>query len=109
MFHMLTCFNMKPDFQLVDFQQALSAYTEHMRELDLVEGYDPIGMRQTDTIMDTDDERDHKYFTLMHFRDRIQCDEAVDYIKTHQEPGNSIHKEVYSKVQDPVFICWSDI
>ena len=109
MFHMLTCFDMNPEYALEDFRQSLTEYTDHMRGLDLVVDYDPIGRRQSDTIMDTDDERDHQYFMLMHFRDRAQCDNAVEYILAHKEPGASIHKEVYSKVQNQVFICWQDI
>lgn len=109
MFHMLTCFNLKSECSLVDFQQSLDAFTKHMRSLDLVEDCSPIGLRQSDTILDTDDERDHKYFMLTHFRDRAQSDKAVEYIKTLEEPGDSIHKEVYAKVHDPMFICWQDI
>lgn len=109
MFHMLTCFDMKPEYELAEFRRSLTEYTDHMRGLDLVVDYEPIGRRQCDTIMDTDDERDHQYFMLMHFRDRAQCDKAVEYIQAHEEPGASIHKEVYSKVQNPVFICWQDV
>ena len=109
MFHMLTCFDLKPEYSLDSFQEALDEYTKHMRSLDLVENRSPIGLRQNDTIMDTDNERDQKYFMLMNFRDRAQSDEAVEYIKLHEEPGDSIHKEVYSKVQDLIFICWQDI
>ena len=109
MFHMLTCFDLKPEISIVDFQQSLNAFTEHMRNLDLVEGSSPIGLRQTNTILDTDNERDHKYFMLTHFRDRAQSDKAVEYIKTFEEPGDSIHKEVYAKVHDPMFICWQDM
>ncbi|MGI9318300.1 MAG: hypothetical protein ACR2QW_13310 [bacterium] len=108
MFHMLSCFDLKPEFALEDFEQSLDGYTAHMHELDFVEGRGPVGLRHKDTIMDTDDERTQNYFMLMHFRDRAQSDMAVDYIKTHQEPGASIHKKVYSKVQNLVFICWQD-
>jgi len=109
MFHMLTCFDLKPEYSLDVFQESLDEYTNHMHSLDLVEDRSPIGLRQSDTIMDTDNERNHKYFMLMNFRDRTQSDKAVEYIKLHQEPGDSIHKEVYSKVQDLIFICWQDI
>lgn len=106
---MLTCFDLKPEIPLEDFQQALADYTAHMHELGLVESNSPIGLRQSDTIMDTDDERKQNYFMLMHFRDREQSDSAVTYIKSHQEPGDSIHKNVYSKVHNLIFICWQDI
>jgi uncharacterized protein YrzB (UPF0473 family) len=106
---MLTCFDLKPGILLEEFKQSLEGYTAHMHELDLVENNGPIGLRQSDTIMDTDDERKQEYFVLMNFRDREQSDNAVDYIKLHQEPGDTIHKGVYSKVQNQIFICWQDI
>ena len=109
MFQMLTCFDLKPEISLADFQQSLIEYTAYMHGLDLVDSNGPIGLRQSDTIMDTDDERNHSYFMIMYFRDREQCDNAVTYIEAHKEPGDSIHKELYSKVQNPIFICWQDI
>jgi hypothetical protein len=111
MFRMLTCFDLKPEFTLDDFQQSLDNYTEHMRSLDLVEDRSPIGLRQSDTILDTDNERKHKYFMFMHFRDRVQSDKAVDYMRSHKhkKPGDSSHKEVYSMAQNLIFICWQDI
>ena len=109
MFRMLTCFDLKPGFNLEDFEQALDDYTDHMRELDLVIDRGPIGERVSDTILDTDNERAHSYFMLMNFRDRAQSDQAVEYILEHKEPGDSIHKSVYSRVDNLVFICWQDI
>ena len=47
MFHMLTCFDMKPEFELEDFRQSLTEYTNHMRGRDLVVDYEPIGERQS--------------------------------------------------------------
>ncbi len=109
MFHMLTCFDLRPGIELGTFRQALADYTAHLQELDLVESNSPIGRRQSDTILDTDGERHHQYFTTMSFRDRAQADAAVDYIKAHsRKPGHSIHHAVYSKVQDQIFICWQD-
>jgi len=106
---MLTCFNLVPETSIDEFRQSLAAFTEHMQEIDLVHSTGPVGRRQTDTIMDTDEERDHEYFFLTNFRDRAQCGRSVEYILPHQEPGESSHKAVYSKVKDPVFICWEDI
>jgi len=107
-FHMLTHFNLKSGIELGAFRKALANYTAHMQELDLVESNSPIGKRQSNTILDTDDERHHQYFTTMTFRDRAQSDAAIDYIKAHTEPGHSIHVAVYSKVQDQIFTCWQD-
>jgi len=109
MFHMLTCFNLKPEFALDDFRGSLTAFTKHMKDVDLVHSTGPIGHRQSDTIMDTDSERDHEYFFIMSFRDRAQCDKAVGHLLPHEEPGESIHKDVYSKVRDQIFICWEDL
>lgn len=109
MFHMLSCFNLKSGITIDEFRSSLSDYTAHLQTLDLVDSNGPIGRRQSNTIMDTDSERDHEYFVTMSFRDRAQCDRSVDYISAHQPPGDGIHREVYSKVVDPVFICWEDL
>ena len=109
MFHMLICFDLKPEVEIKAFSEALTDYTAHMRGLDLVESKSPIGRRQSDTIMDTDGERHQQYFATMSFRDRAQSDAAVDYIMAHEDPGHSIHCAVYSKVQNQVFICWQDM
>ena len=109
MFHMLTCFNLKPEFSIADFRVSVENLTNHMRGIDLVHSTGPTGRRQSDTIMDTDSERNHEYFFIMSFRDREQCDNAVDYLLPHEEPGESIQKEVYSKVKDQIFICWEDL
>ena len=45
----------------------------------------------------------------MHFRDREQSDNAVAYIKSHEEPGKSLHLKAYSQTQNLIFISWEDI
>ena len=109
MFHMLTCFNLKSGITIDEFQQSLLEFMTHMQKVDLVVSTGPIGRRQRHEIMDTDSERDHEYFFITSFRDRAQCDRSVEYILPHEEPGESSHLAVYSKVSDPVFICWEDI
>ena len=79
-----------------------------MQGLDLVESNSPVGRRHLDTILDTDDERDHAYFMITSFRDWAQANAAIDYIKTHAEPGHSIHLDVYDKVRNQTFVCWED-
>ena len=59
--------------------------------------------------MDTDDERKHKYFVIMSFRDQNQVDAAYAQIKKHIEPGEASHDTIYTKVLDSVFICWQDL
>ncbi len=106
---MLTCFNLKPKHSIEEFQRSLDEYTAYMHNLDLVESHSPIGLRQSDTILDTDDERKQQYFMIMHFRDREQSDKAVTYIKNLEEPAKSLHTNAYSKTQNLIFISWEDI
>ena len=106
---MLTCFDLKPKHSIEEFQKSLTHYTTHMHALDLVESHSPIGLRQSDTILDTDNERNQKYFVIMHFRDREQSDRAVAYIKNLEEPAKSLHTNAYSKTQNLIFISWKDI
>lgn len=109
MFHMLTCFNLKPGETIESFHESLAELTAHLKEMRLVDTVGPIGLRQRDTIMDTDDERDHQYFFIMSFTDREQCDRSVEYMYREKEPADGLHKRTYGKIQDPVFISWLDI
>ncbi len=109
MFHMLSCFNLKPGVSIKDFRQSYDDFVAYMKSIDLAEGSGPVGQRQNDTPMDTDEERDHEYFAVMTFRDRPQVDAAYAYIMEHVEPGESSHNGVYHKVDNPVFICWQDL
>ena len=109
MFHMLVCFDLKPGVSVVQFRSAIVTFAEHLRGLDLAQSVSQIGKRQSDTPLDTDCQRAHEYFVAMSFRDRNQSDAAYKYLKAHAEPGESIHKAVYSQVANPVFTCWSDI
>lgn len=109
MFHMLSCFNLKQETTIDEFQRSLADFTAHLENIDLVHSTGPIGRRRSNTIMDTDGERDHQYFFIMSFRGRAQCEQAVEHIFRHEEPGESIHRGVYAKVDDPIFVCWEDI
>ena len=106
---MLTCFDLKPKHSIEEFQKSLTDYTNHMHELDLVESHSPIGLRQSDTILDTDNERKQKYFMLMHLATGSNLIKAVAYIKNLEEPAKSLHTNAYSKTQNLIFISWEDI
>jgi hypothetical protein len=103
---MLTCFNLAPETTIEEFRRSLAGFTRHLLDLGLIYSRGPIGRRQKDTIMDTDHERDHDYYFLMSFRDRAQSDRAVEHIYAHKEPGESIHRSLFSKIRDESFICW---
>ena len=109
MFHMLSCFNLKPDETIEEFQSDYFTFVEEMKHMDLVESTGSVGRRQSDTPMDTDDERDHEYFVVMSFRDRDQVDAAYAHIMRHIGPGEASHTSVYGRVSNPVFICWEDL
>ena len=109
MFHMLSCFNLNPGEDIDDFRKSYMNFIDEMKKLGLVESSGPIGQRQSDTPMDTDNERDHRYFAVMSFRDRAQVDAAYDHIMRHRGPGDAAHDLVYTRVADPVFICWQDL
>jgi hypothetical protein len=109
MFHMLSCFDLKPDEDIEAFRSAHVDFVAYMKSVDLMADSGSIGRRQSDTPMDTDAERDHEYFVITSFKDRAQVDAAYAYIKKHVEPGETSHNEVYTKVRDPVFICWQDL
>lgn len=109
MFHMLSCFDLKSDEKIDDFNIAYTDFVKQMQILELVESTGPIGRRESDTPMDTDDSRSQKYFVLMSFRDRPQVDAAYAHIMKHIEPGEVEHDAVYTKVTNPIFICWQDI
>jgi len=107
-FHMLVCFDLKPQVSLGEFKDSISKFSKHLEELGLAAGVSPVGKRQSDTPLDTDKERAHQYFATMSFRDRAQANAAYDYLKQHIEPGHGIHRAVNSKAANPIFICWAD-
>ncbi|MEM7195110.1 MAG: hypothetical protein AAF402_09180 [Pseudomonadota bacterium] len=108
MFHMLSSFNIKAGIPIDDVVIAMQEFTDHLLNLDLITSADPIGRRDRDTILDTDDAREHEYFHIMHFRNKAQSESAVQFILSRQQPEASIHIGVYSKLEDMVFTCWQD-
>lgn len=109
MFRMLASFKLRPGIAADDFCRALAELTAHMKGRDLLLATGPVGRRQRHPVMDTDDERDQEYFFIMSFADRAQCDRAVEYLYRHEDPVESIHRSVYGKISDPVFVCWEDL
>ena len=106
MFHMLSCFNLKPEIRLEEFRQSVAKLDVHLRNIDLIHSIGPIGRRQKGTILDTDSDRQHEFFFVTSFRDRAQSDRAVRYMTDTEDP---LHIAVYSNVKDPIFICWEDL
>ena len=109
MFHMLSCFDLANEVSIFEFQKSNNIFLEQMRELRLIESSSPIGRRNKHPVMDTDTERDHEYFYTISFKDKNQCDQAVEYIQAQTALSVSIHGGLSSKIQNQVFICWEDI
>lgn len=109
MFHMLSCFDLKSGVSIEEFEGALLQFRLHLQELDLIASFGPLGKRQKHPVMDTDSERDQKYFFITSFRDREQCDQSVEHITTQSEPGKTLHNAMNSKITHAVFVCWEDL
>jgi hypothetical protein len=109
MFHMLSCFNLKPGIAVDAFCRSVAEFTSHLEKIELIHSAGSVGRRQRDTIMDTDSERHHEYFLVLSFLDRAQCDRAVEHMFSFEKPADTIHKAVYTQITDQVFICWEDI
>lgn len=106
---MLTCFDLKPGVEVPEFAAALDRYTEHMVSRDLLATVSEIGLRQRDTILDTDEDRSQDYFFIMQFRDRAQADAATTLIEQGDADADPIHRAMYAKADNMVFLCWEDV
>jgi len=108
MYHMLSCFSLKPGVSLGDFCVAYDAFVTHMLSLDLIAGSDPVAIRDKASALDTDADRDHGYFALMHFADKAQSERAYELIKTPPKETQAAHVRVFSLATDMVFMAWED-
>lgn len=109
MFTLLTGFDLAEGTTIDAFQRLLDALEVSLREVDLVDSIGSIGRRQRHPVMDTYD-GDHEYFFVMNFRDRQQCDAAVDHIRDRTEPGSERHLDLLSAISPgAVFICWEQL
>lgn len=109
MFHMLSCFNLQEGVSAGALDKALKVFAAVMQEKQLLVSVSPIGHRDSDTEMDTDEERAHEYFYIMSFEDKKQCDDAYDFIDNPTKEALAAHMTVVSKIQDNIHICWEDI
>ncbi|MEM9621326.1 MAG: DUF6614 family protein [Pseudomonadota bacterium] len=109
MFQMLSYFDLKPGVSAADYAHSVAVLAEHLAAQDLIIRIGPLGRRQRNTILDTDDERLQSYFLMMYFRDKAQSDLAIDYIESLAEPGASLHQQMYNKIDNAMFVCWEDV
>lgn len=105
---MLSCFDLDEDTTVDEFQKSLADFSVYMREHERLQSVGKLGLRCSDTPMDTDDSRALDYYFIMSFRDKAQCDAAYAFIDTDSATHTS-HTDVISKVRNAIFICWEDI
>ena len=106
---MLTSCNLREGTSAVELRSALETFAERLKSSDLVHSVGPVGKRQRDTILDTDEARDHEYFFTMSFRDREQRDRAIRNIAEDGGANVSLHVALQQLVSDPIFSCWEDL
>lgn len=109
MFHMLSCFDLNAGVTIEEFAESNNLFLIRMQELGLVQSISPIGRRNRHPVMDTDKERNQEYFFTMSFLNEKQCNDAVECIYSANEPEESIHGSISSKVKNQIFVCWEDI
>ena len=108
MIHMLSSFDLKPGQELDVFQADYAEFVEDLVSAGMIVSAGPLGKRVADTPMDTDDDRDHSWFSIMAFRDRAQLDEAYAYIEARQHPSTKSHIRMYRRITNSIFLCWED-
>ena len=107
MFHMLSCFNLKPELTIKEFQCSLTLYKNHLIENNLLQKIGNIGKRNRHPVMDTD-ESNLEYFFIMTFKDLSQVEKSVEYVYSNSEAVASLHQDVFQKLDKYNFICWED-
>ena len=87
------------------FREQLAAMSKALQQLYLVEATGSVHSRFRHPVMDTD-ESPHEYFFTMTFRNRSQCEQAVEYMYRESGPGIASHITLQKLIKDPVFSCW---
>ena len=108
MLHRHTSFDLRPAVDIDDYRKVLAQFAAAMQAKDLVVDTGPVMERCHHPVMDTDEDRGHKYFFVMTFTDRQQCDEAVRHIQSADPTSDPVHRAVYKDIIQPIFSCWVD-
>jgi len=108
MIDMLSSFDLKPGQDVKTFQADYADFVADLTEAGMIVGAGPLGKRVADTPMDTDDNRDHSWFSILSFHDRHQLDAAYAYIEARQSPSTTSHIRMYRRITNAIFLCWED-
>lgn len=108
MITMLSWFDLKEDRTTEALMQAIEQLGTHLSERDLLISCSPLGERVIGTPMDTDEDRDERYFLTMRFRDRAQLDASYVYLQQNARAANKAHLALFTMFSSKYFICWED-
>jgi hypothetical protein len=108
MLYLHSSFDLAEGVSLEEYRSALQAFTAAMQARNLIVDTGPILERCHHPIMDTDTQRGHRYFFVMSFTDREQCDAAVQHIQSADPGSDAAHRAIYQDIISPIFSCWVD-
>ena len=109
MHHMLSWFDLKEGHRIEDFQRDYQELVERLREKDLVVSTGPLGERDSNSCLDTDNERNQRFFAILSFRDKEQSEAAYEEIMGNSGPSIAPHNAIINGVENPVFLFWEDL
>lgn len=101
-------FDLADNVSLASYQAALDDFTQAMKSMDLIVDTGPVLERCRHPIMDTDEDRGHRYFFVITFTDRKQCDAAIQQIQAADPATNPAHRALHGDIIKPIFSCWVD-
>lgn len=110
MIHMLSNFDLKADVTEQDFERAYKEFIDAILSLELIVKSDPVGCRVRNSPMDTAEENQPAYFTVMTFSDRNKLDAAYAHFQglTSVTEEKSAHVRIHRMIENAVFTCWED-
>ena len=106
--HLLSAFDLRPGQDMDTFVDAYGVFVRELYEAGLIVDARPMGRRVSDTPMDTDEERDHQFFTVLTFRDRAHMDAAYAHIEARMRAVTGEHAAMYARTANQIFTCWQD-
>lgn len=106
--HLLSAFDLRRGQDAESFAEIYGTFVRELYEADLIVDARPMGRRVSDTPMDTDEERDHQFFTILTFRDRAHMDAAYAHIEARMRAVTGEHLDMYSRTANQIFTCWQD-
>jgi len=109
MIQMISVFDLKDTESLEDFTRIYTRFIADLKSAQLIESAGPIGVRVSDTPMDTDAARGQQFATLITFKDRTQMDASYAYISQRRAPGTANHIDMNARIANGMFTCWAGL